>query len=158
MRWGFAIAICASAARPGTSAPAPRAASPTRTSRRVGLACPAVLVVLSLAAADPKLRAQRRPRAVELGVCVQRRLIGPALEKSQAVGVDHALEDFELLAARLFHHLGATALVRFGQLRPFAGCCGDRDDESDGHRSVSLRRPNGGGRASVDPTGLCAVT
>jgi hypothetical protein len=67
--------------------------------------------------------------------------------------MDHALEDFELLATRLLHDLGAAALVRIGQLSPFAGRRGDRDDESDGDRSVSLRRPNDTGRASVEATG-----
>src|SRR5207245_795202 len=109
-----------------------------RTVDRAGLARPAIFVVFTLTVPDTKLREQGRPRAVELRVSVQSRLVGPALEQGQAIRVHGALKDLELLAARLFHHLGAAALVGFRELRPFAGHGGDRHDESDRHLSVSL--------------------
>src|SRR5882724_1396091 len=107
----------------------------------IGLARPAIFVVFALTVPDAQLREQRRPRAVEFRVSIQSRLVGPALEQSQAVRVHAALKDLELLAARLLHHLRAAALVRFRELRPFAGDGGDRHDESDRHLSVSLEQP-----------------
>src|SRR5262245_51652912 len=69
---------------------------------------------------------------VELGVHVERGLVDPPLEQRQLVGIHHALEDLELLAAGLLHGLRAAGLVGLRQLGALAGCRGDGDDESDG--------------------------
>src|SRR5262249_58703163 len=103
--------------------------------------CPAILVVFALAVADAKLRQERWARRVELGVRVERRLIDPTLEQGQAVGIHRALEDLELLAARLLHHLSAPALLPLRELRALARYGGGRHHESGRHRSISLVSP-----------------
>src|SRR5262245_45050742 len=101
---------------------------------------PLVLVILALAAARPQFGKQRRSSAVEARVRFQRRLIAPALEQREPVGVQGALEDLELLAAGLLHHLRAAGAIRLRELGSLAGDCGDRHDESNGHvASLSAR-------------------
>src|SRR5262245_39927701 len=87
--------------------------TPTSSQRATTrLARPAVLIVLALAAARAQLRAEGWTGLVELGMHIQGGLVGPPLEQGQPVGVDDALEDLELLAPGLLHHLGAARLVR----------------------------------------------
>ena len=52
------------------------------------------------------------------------------------------LEDLELFAAGLFHHLCAAGLIRLGQLGALSACRGDRYNESDCHIVSSVRRIN----------------
>src|SRR3954452_3542119 len=92
-----------------------------------------VLVILALAGAEPQTFRQRRAGGVALGVRVERRLIAPQFKQRQLVGVERALENLELLAARFLHTCLAARLHRPRQFGPLAGRGGDRDDESDGH-------------------------
>ena len=89
-----------------------------------------------LHASDAQLRQEWRAGAVQPRMGVEGRLVDPALEQGQAIGVHRALKDLELLAARLLHHLGAAALVRLRELRPLARHGGDRHHESDRHLSL----------------------
>src|SRR5262244_2118721 len=82
-----------------------------RSSIPPSLAGAVILIVFSLTAPDAQLRAQCRARAVQFGVGVQSRLIGPAFQQCQLVGVEHALEHLELLAAGLFHALFTARLI-----------------------------------------------
>src|SRR5207253_142108 len=93
---------------------------------------PVVLVVFALAIADAQLRPQGRASGVQLRMRVERRLVGPALQQRQLVGIENALEDLELLAAGLLHALLATRFIGLRQFRTLARRGGDRDDESDG--------------------------
>src|SRR5271166_1285483 len=109
----------------------------SRSSTPASLAGTVILIVFPLPAADAQLRAQCRARAVQFRVRVQSRLIGPAFQQCKLVGVEHAPEDLELLAAGLFHAFLAPALHHLRELAALAGCGGDRHDQSYGHLSLS---------------------
>jgi hypothetical protein len=49
------------------------------------------------------------------------------------------LEDFELIAAGFFDDVFAARFVKLAKFAAFAGCRGDRDDESNCH-GISLVR------------------
>src|SRR5712691_4995965 len=82
------------------------------------LSGPVVLIVFALAA-HAQLGSERRARGIQFRVHVERGLIGPALQEHQPVGVRGAPEDLELLAAGLFHRLGAAGDVGLRQLGAF---------------------------------------
>ena len=68
-----------------------------------------VFVVLALAGAVPQAFGQRRAGGVALGVRVERRLVAPQFEQRELVRVERALENLELLAARLLSCIPRSA-------------------------------------------------
>src|SRR5438132_10670884 len=94
---------------------------------------PVILIVFALAAADAQFGPRCRARAVQFCMGIERGLVAPPFEKRQFVGVERALENFELLAAGLFHAFFAAGLHHLRELGALAWCCGDRDDQSYRH-------------------------
>jgi hypothetical protein len=71
-------------------------------------------------------------------VDVERRLIGPALQQRQAVGIQNALKYLELLAAGLLRALDAALFEGLREFGAFAWDGGDADHETYGHDSSPL--------------------
>src|SRR5205807_3689778 len=94
---------------------------------------PFVLVILALATADTQLRVERGASRLQLGMSVERRLVGPTFEQNQLVRVERTLENLELFAAGFLHALLATRPVRLRELGPFSRCGRNRDDEPNCH-------------------------
>src|SRR4029453_397405 len=116
------------------------------------LARPLVLVVLALAGSRPELRPKGRTRVVQFRVHVQSGLIDPTLQQHQPVGVRHALEDLELLAAGLLGRLRAAGLLRLGQLGALSQSGADRHDKPYRHDGSSLQAAQKGPDARLRPT------
>ena len=96
-----------------------------------GSADPIVLVVLSLPTTNTQAFRQRCPRCIDLCMDVERGLVGPQFEQGQLVGVEHALEDLELLAAGFLHDLRATVTENAREFRSFARGGVECDDQTD---------------------------
>src|SRR2546428_221341 len=116
-----------------------RVRASTPNSAGIVLAGPAILVVVARAVPNAQLRQQRRARAVQSRVRVQRRRVGPALQQREPVGIHGALKNLELLSTRLLHHLRAASLVRLRELRALARYSGDCNDASACHFFSSVR-------------------
>src|SRR5204863_5029688 len=92
-----------------------------------------VFVIFPLAAADTQLRVEGGASRLQLGMSVERRLVGPAFEQNQLVRVERTLEHLELLAAGFLHALLATRAVCLRELGPFSRCSRDRDYKANCH-------------------------
>jgi len=80
-----------------------------------------VFVVFARPAFRTQSGRQRGARFIHAGMHVERGLILPQFQQHQLVGVERALEHLELLAARLFRHVGAAMPENGEQVGALAG-------------------------------------
>src|SRR6516225_621080 len=102
----------------------------TRSSMVPSLPGTVIRVIFPLAAPDTQFGSDCRSRAVQLRMRIESRLVGPALEQCQLVGVEGALKDLELLTAGLLHPLLAASFHHLRELGTLSRRGGDRDDQS----------------------------
>ena len=89
-------------------------------SASAGSAGQVVLVVLTRTAFGPQPWRHRRAGKVDLGVDIERGLVGPQFQQREFVGVHHTLKYLELFAAGFLRDVGAALPEGLREFRPFA--------------------------------------
>jgi len=102
---------------------------------------PLVFVILALAGALTQPLGQGRAGRLQFGVVGERFRAVPQFQQGEFVGVEDALEDLEVLAARILLRFQAARLEGFRELGALAGRGCDRNDEADGHIFPPKWRP-----------------
>src|SRR6516165_12149685 len=97
------------------------------------LAGTGVVIVLTLAGAEPQSLRQRQALPLQFGVGIECRLVLPQFEQDQLVGFDDALEHLKLFAAGILPRDLAARLHRLREFGAPAGRCVERNDEPDRH-------------------------
>ena len=90
------------------------------TAGSAGSAGQVVLVVLTRTAFGPQPWRHRRAGEVDLGVYIERGLVGPQFQQRKFVGVQHTLKYLELFAAGFLGDVGAALPESLREFRPFA--------------------------------------
>src|SRR4051812_36017186 len=87
-----------------------------------------VLIVLTRTAFSPQPGRHRRAGEVDLGVNIERGLVGPQFQQREFVGIQHTLKYLELFAAGFLRDVGAALPEGLREFRPSPWSSIDRDD------------------------------
>src|SRR4030081_832504 len=90
------------------------------TAACAGSAGQVVLVVLTRTAFGPQPWRHRRAGEVDLGVDIERGLVGPQFQQREFVGVQYTLKYLEVFAAGFLRDVGAALPEGLREFRPFA--------------------------------------
>src|SRR6516164_7503865 len=93
------------------------------------LAGTGVVIVLTLAGAEPQPLRQRLALPLQFGVGVECRLVLPQFEQDELLGIGDALEHLELFAAGILPRDLAARLHRLRKFGALPGHRVERDDE-----------------------------
>src|SRR5260221_5876607 len=111
-----------------------------------------VLVVLTRAALGPQPWRHRCAGEVDLGVGIERGLVGPQFQQRELVGVLHTLKYLELFAAGFLRDVGAALPEGLREFRPFAWGRIDRDDQPNLHGVSPMRMTSKSNYPSAAPS------